>query len=76
MKVPHNHPIETTNLLGATTMNFQANQAITLIKTNIINDKKLIGKKGVVDFQCKDGMVWVKLGRSSRCVPPEFIQAI
>ena len=55
---------------------FQANQAITLIKTNIINDKNLIGKKGVVDFQCKDGMVWVKLGRSSRCVPPEFIQAI
>jgi len=57
-------------------MNFQANQAITLIKTNIINDKKLIGKKGVVDFQCKDSMVWVKFGRTSRCVPPEFIQAI
>lgn len=57
-------------------MTFQTNQAITLIKTNIINDKKLIGKKGVVDFQCKDGMVWVKIGRSSRCVHPDMIQAI
>lgn len=57
-------------------MKFQANQAITLIKTNMINDKKLIGKNGTVDFQCKDSMVWIKIGRSSRCVPPEFIQAI
>lgn len=57
-------------------MKFQANQAIILTTTNIINDKKLIGKKGFVDFQCVDGMVWIKIGRSSRCVPPEFIKAV
>jgi len=52
---------------------FQANQQITLIHTNIINDRKLIGKKGMVDFQCKDGMVWVKLGKSYRCVHPDYL---
>lgn len=55
---------------------FAVNQAVTLIKTNVINDKKFIGKKAVVDFQCKDGMVWIKIGRSSRCVHKDYLQAI
>lgn len=55
---------------------FVANQTVTLTKTNIINDRKFIGKKAIVDFPCKDGMVWIKIGRSSRCVHQDNLKAI
>lgn len=49
---------------------------VILVKTNVINDTKLIGKKGRVDFQCIDGMVWVKFGRSLRCVHPDYLSLV
>lgn len=52
---------------------FNSGDKVVLAKTNVINDKKLVGKKAVVDFQCIDGMVWIKVGRSSRCVHPDYL---
>lgn len=50
----------------------------TLIHTNITNDKKLIGKKCVVEFafnlDTPTPLVWVKFGRSSRCVQLSWIK--
>lgn len=50
----------------------------TLLHTNITTDKKLIGKKCVVEFafnlDTPTPLVWVKFGRSSRCVQLSWIK--